>query len=355
MVAGDAVRGGPTRPALACTHGAPSHHPSPPPQCYLYLDEAHSIGALGTSGRGVCEALGVDTRDIDIMMGTFTKASEIHTAHSGGGGSMRAGMAWHGMASSRRLLVRTVPEPRWSCCSCQPAGPLTLSPALLPLQSFGSCGGYIAGDAGLIQFLRTHCPAHLYATAMSPPVRRPQRVWGAGAGVGPPLAAACRRCLLPLCALPVCWGPDPAPLVPLLPCLPHHPSPSTPHLTIQSLHHRPWRWSSQRCTSSRGGTAATAGGARSRRCGGWAGGCQLGATAQTSVTSCRRPGHPPPAVNPTAPPSLLTPPPSCQLRDNANYFRRRLLELGFDVLGDWDSPVMVRAAGAGSSAETREE
>jgi hypothetical protein len=31
-----------------------------------------------------------------------------------------------------------------------------------------------------------------------------------------------------------------------------------------------------------------------------------------------------------------------QLRDNANYFRRRLLELGYNVLGDWDSPVMVR-------------
>ena len=24
-------------------------------KCYLYVDEAHSIGALGPSGRGVCE------------------------------------------------------------------------------------------------------------------------------------------------------------------------------------------------------------------------------------------------------------------------------------------------------------
>ncbi len=31
-----------------------------------------------------------------------------------------------------------------------------------------------------------------------------------------------------------------------------------------------------------------------------------------------------------------------QLHDNSNYFRRRLLEMGCNVLGDWDSPVMVR-------------
>jgi serine palmitoyltransferase len=77
-------------------------------RAYLYLDEAHSIGALGSAGRGVCEQLGVDTADVDIMMGTFTK-------------------------------------------------------------SFGSCGGYIAGDKALIDWLRVSCPANLYATAMSPP------------------------------------------------------------------------------------------------------------------------------------------------------------------------------------------
>ncbi len=43
-------------------------------QAYLYLDEAHSIGALGAGGRGACEATGVDPADIDIMMGTFTKS-----------------------------------------------------------------------------------------------------------------------------------------------------------------------------------------------------------------------------------------------------------------------------------------
>ncbi|KAK7820760.1 long chain base biosynthesis protein 2a, partial [Quercus suber] len=77
-------------------------------KAYTYLDEAHSIGAIGKTGRGVCELLGVDPADVDIMMGTFTK-------------------------------------------------------------SFGSCGGYIAGSKELIQYLKYTCPAHLYATSMSPP------------------------------------------------------------------------------------------------------------------------------------------------------------------------------------------
>ncbi|KAL5712886.1 serine C-palmitoyltransferase [Ranunculus cassubicifolius] len=77
-------------------------------KAYTYLDEAHSIGAVGKTGRGVCELLGVDTADVDIMMGTFTK-------------------------------------------------------------SFGSCGGYIAGSKELIDYLKYNCPAHLYATSISPP------------------------------------------------------------------------------------------------------------------------------------------------------------------------------------------
>ncbi|KAL0721143.1 hypothetical protein Bca4012_035742 [Brassica carinata] len=77
-------------------------------KAYVYLDEAHSIGAIGNTGRGVCEHLGVNTADVDIMMGTFSK-------------------------------------------------------------SFGSCGGYIAGSKELIQYLKHHCPAHLYATSISTP------------------------------------------------------------------------------------------------------------------------------------------------------------------------------------------
>ena len=41
---------------------------------YVYLDEAHSIGAMGATGRGITEYCGVDTADVDIMMGTFTKS-----------------------------------------------------------------------------------------------------------------------------------------------------------------------------------------------------------------------------------------------------------------------------------------
>ncbi|XP_030069829.1 serine palmitoyltransferase 2 [Microcaecilia unicolor] len=76
---------------------------------YLYLDEAHSIGALGPTGRGVVEYFGLDPRDVDIMMGTFTK-------------------------------------------------------------SFGAAGGYIGGSKELIDYLRVHSHSTVYATSMSPPV-----------------------------------------------------------------------------------------------------------------------------------------------------------------------------------------
>ncbi|CAK9214006.1 unnamed protein product [Sphagnum jensenii] len=77
-------------------------------KAYLYLDEAHSIGVIGKTGRGLCELQGIDTEDVSVMMGTFTK-------------------------------------------------------------SFGSCGGYIAGSEDLVKYLRYVSPGHLYATAMSPP------------------------------------------------------------------------------------------------------------------------------------------------------------------------------------------
>ncbi|KAK6462306.1 palmitoyl transferase [Scheffersomyces coipomensis] len=43
-------------------------------KCYLFVDEAHSIGALGPEGRGVCDYFSVDPARIDLLMGTLTKS-----------------------------------------------------------------------------------------------------------------------------------------------------------------------------------------------------------------------------------------------------------------------------------------
>ncbi|KAG5363275.1 Serine palmitoyltransferase 2 [Yarrowia sp. B02] len=76
---------------------------------YLFVDEAHSIGALGPRGRGICDYLGVDPARVDILMGTFTK-------------------------------------------------------------SFGATGGYIASSHELINHLRVNNMGNVYAESVSPPV-----------------------------------------------------------------------------------------------------------------------------------------------------------------------------------------
>jgi len=43
-------------------------------KAYLFVDEAHSIGAVGPTGRGVTELFNVNPADVDVMMGTFTKS-----------------------------------------------------------------------------------------------------------------------------------------------------------------------------------------------------------------------------------------------------------------------------------------
>ncbi|XP_078090506.1 serine palmitoyltransferase 2 [Mustelus asterias] len=78
-------------------------------KAYLYLDEAHSIGALGPTGRGVVEYFDLNPKDVDVMMGTFTK-------------------------------------------------------------SFGAAGGYIGGKKELVDYLRSHSHSTVYATSMSAPV-----------------------------------------------------------------------------------------------------------------------------------------------------------------------------------------
>jgi len=46
-------------------------------KCYLWVDEAHSIGALGPTGRGVCDYWGIDTAEIELLMGTYTKSFAV--------------------------------------------------------------------------------------------------------------------------------------------------------------------------------------------------------------------------------------------------------------------------------------
>ncbi|KAG0145885.1 hypothetical protein CROQUDRAFT_723191 [Cronartium quercuum f. sp. fusiforme G11] len=76
---------------------------------YLYVDEAHSIGALGPHGKGVCDYFGLDPSGCDILMGTLTK-------------------------------------------------------------SFGASGGYIAGKKSIIESLRYKNHSNIYSESMSAPV-----------------------------------------------------------------------------------------------------------------------------------------------------------------------------------------
>ena len=43
-------------------------------KCFLYVDEAHSFGGLGKTGRGIREVCDVDGKDVDFSMGTISKA-----------------------------------------------------------------------------------------------------------------------------------------------------------------------------------------------------------------------------------------------------------------------------------------
>ena len=76
-------------------------------RAYVYLDEAHSIGALGATGRGMCEHAGVAPCDVDILMGTFTKS------FSAMGGYIAASRAFidHVRSSSAGFLLDTAMAP----------------------------------------------------------------------------------------------------------------------------------------------------------------------------------------------------------------------------------------------------
>ena len=74
---------------------------------FLLVDEAHSIGTLGLSGRGIGEHFNVQPSDVDLWMGTLSK-------------------------------------------------------------SFASCGGYIAGGKELIEYLKYTSPGFVFSVGMSP-------------------------------------------------------------------------------------------------------------------------------------------------------------------------------------------
>lgn len=48
--------------------------------CWLMMDEAHSFGVMGATGRGICEHYGEDPKRIDVIVGTLSKT----LASSGG-------------------------------------------------------------------------------------------------------------------------------------------------------------------------------------------------------------------------------------------------------------------------------
>lgn len=77
-------------------------------QAWLMVDEAHSLGVLGKTGRGIAEEQNVDFSKIDIWMGTMSK-------------------------------------------------------------TLASCGGYIAGSRALIELLKFKAPGFVYSVGMSAP------------------------------------------------------------------------------------------------------------------------------------------------------------------------------------------
>jgi len=54
----------------------------------LFVDEAHSIGALGPRGRGVCDYFGIDPSEVDVLMGTLTKSFGANGGYVAGGKAM---------------------------------------------------------------------------------------------------------------------------------------------------------------------------------------------------------------------------------------------------------------------------
>ena len=55
---------------------------------HLFVDEAHSIGALGPRGRGVCDYFNIDPCEVDVLMGTLTKSFGANGGYLAGSKAM---------------------------------------------------------------------------------------------------------------------------------------------------------------------------------------------------------------------------------------------------------------------------
>jgi serine palmitoyltransferase len=51
---------------------------------HLYIDEAHSIGAIGDTLRGICDYHNVDSNKVEYLMGTFSKTFNAHGSYISG-------------------------------------------------------------------------------------------------------------------------------------------------------------------------------------------------------------------------------------------------------------------------------
>jgi 7-keto-8-aminopelargonate synthetase-like enzyme len=72
----------------------------------LFVDEAHSIGVAGPTGRGIAEHAGVDPLEIDILMGTISKALGTSGGYITGS---RALVGWTRQASCLRNNIHVSP------------------------------------------------------------------------------------------------------------------------------------------------------------------------------------------------------------------------------------------------------
>jgi len=73
---------------------------------WLFLDEAHGVGVLGRSGRGLADKLGVAGR-IEVQMGTLGKALGAHGAYIAGSRKLRDFL----INRNRAFIYSTAPPP----------------------------------------------------------------------------------------------------------------------------------------------------------------------------------------------------------------------------------------------------